>query len=158
MIYEPVIHIMKTVSDKCVNAKLLLIGAGDDEKKIRILTEKLGLGDRVIFYGTSDKVNELMQAMDIFVLPSRFEGLPIVGVEAQAAGLPVIFSDKITRSVALTDNSFFCPITDKAIGKWAELIESSANKNIDRYFAYKVLKDKSFDIDDTVNSFLSLYT
>ena len=55
----------------------------------------------VIFYGTSTRVNELFQAMDIFLLPSHFEGLPIAGVEAQAAGLPVIFSDKITRQAKI---------------------------------------------------------
>ena len=65
--------------------------------------KKLGISDRVIFYGVTDKVEELLWAMDIFVFPSRFEGLGIVVVEAQASGLPVICSNKVPSEAVITD-------------------------------------------------------
>ena len=94
------------------NVKLLLIGEGPDENKIKMIVKQQGLSNYVLFYGISDKVNELLQAMDVFILPSHFEGLPIVGVEAQAAGLPVIFSDKITREAKIINNVSFLSIKE----------------------------------------------
>ena len=155
--HEYIIRIMKSVSEKAPTAKLLLVGTGENQTDIRNLAQKLGLLDRVIFFGTSEHVNELMQAMDVFILPSRFEGLPIVGVEAQASGLPVIFSDAITRKANLTDNISFLPITDEAVNLWADTILDEAKKTINRVEAYSVLENKGFDISSTVNSFLTLY-
>lgn len=106
--HEFLINIINNVKNNIPNVKLLLIGEGPDENKIKMIVKQQGLSNYVLFYGISDKVNELLQAMDVFILPSHFEGLPIVGVEAQAAGLPVIFSDKITREAKIINNvSFF---------------------------------------------------
>ena len=100
------------------NAKLLLIGEGDSKSEIETLVAQKNLKKDVIFYGSSQRVNQLFQAMDIFLLPSHFEGLPIVGVEAQASGLPVIFSDQVTREAKLTENVSFLPINNELFGLW----------------------------------------
>ena len=155
--HEYLIRIMKEVHKKEPNAKLLLIGAGEGEAAVKKQVHLLGLDSVVIFYGTSDRVNELMQAMDIFVLPSRFEGLPIVGVEAQAAGLPIVFSDKITRSAALTENASFCPITPDCIEKWGQIILQLSADKAYRTKAYIKKKKRGFDISDTVDSLFKLY-
>lgn len=81
-------EIIKKLFRKNINARFLWIGSGDLKKKVEARARAYGIYDRIIFLGNTDYVNEYYQAMDCFILPSRFEGLPIVGIEAQAAGLP----------------------------------------------------------------------
>ena len=78
---------------------LLLVGVGEKEEEIKKQVEGFGLGKKVKFLGNRADVNELYQVMDIFVMPSFFEGVPVVGIEAQFAGLPCIFSDKVPKEV-----------------------------------------------------------
>lgn len=85
-------------------AVLLLIGEGELKEKIEEKVKKLGLDKSVMFLGIRDDVNKLMQAMDVFVLPSNYEGLPVVGIEAQATGIKCFFSENITKEVILTEN------------------------------------------------------
>lgn len=93
------------------NSVLLLIGTGNLEKQLRREARELSLEEDVIFYGTSSQVEQLLWAMDIFIFPSQVEGLGIAGVEAQAAGLPVLCSKAIppealvTKSIAQLDLS-----------------------------------------------------
>ena len=105
--------------------QMLLIGIGSDFEMIKDKIEKAGLNENIKLLGLRNDVNELMQAFDIFLLPSNFEGLPIVGVEAQTAGLPCIFSDKITDEILLTENSISLPLD---IQKWKEKIEEFTSK------------------------------
>lgn len=87
------------------NVRLLLVGKGEDEKNLRKKVEDLKLQENVIFLIDRADVNDLYQAMDVFVMPSIFEGLPVVGVEAQANGLPCLFSNTISREVLLTNQA-----------------------------------------------------
>lgn len=84
------------------NAILLLIGGGELEDDVKNQVSKLGLSEVVKFLGIRNDVPELLQAMDVFVLPSRYEGLPVVLVEAQTAALKSIVSDTITKEVKVT--------------------------------------------------------
>lgn len=77
--------------------------------------------DNILFLGNRNDVYRLYQAMDVFVLPSRYEGLPVVGVEAQAAGLPCVLSDKITEETKMTENVIFLNIDDGA-KVWSRLV------------------------------------
>lgn len=77
--------------------------------KIKEKVQTLGIEDAVLFVGNVGNANEWYQAFDAFVLPSVWEGLPVVGVEAQAADLPCVFSDNITREIGLTDKAFLFP-------------------------------------------------
>lgn len=81
--------------------------------------------------------------MDLFILPSLYEGLPVVGVEAQVSGLPCIFSNEITREVAITDNVYFLPI-DGSVSDWCSQITNFENFDLKRD-KLKV-QDLSFDI------------
>ena len=85
-------------------SKLILIGTGELENEIKEKVESLSLKEKVIFLGARADVNKIMQAMDVFILPSLFEGLPVVGVEAQASGLPCIISDTVSKDVKITDS------------------------------------------------------
>ena len=82
---------------------LLLVGEGELKADLRQKAEKLSIADKVLFYGVTDKVEQLLWAMDVFVFPSRFEGLGIAVVEAQAAGLPVVCSDNVPDEAVVTD-------------------------------------------------------
>ena len=104
---------------------MLLVGVGNDLEKIKEKINKMGLSKNITLLGLRNDVNELMQAFDMFLLPSNFEGLPIVGVEAETAGLPCIFSDKITDEILLTKNSTALPLN---IEKWKEKIEEFVKK------------------------------
>lgn len=108
-------------------AKLMLIGNGVNYVQIYDMVEKLNLQDKVVFLGWRSDISDLYQMMDIFVLPSHFEGLPIVGVEAQATGLKCLFSDKITDEVKLTKEARFLPISSNSVSEWVRCIEKEKN-------------------------------
>ena len=155
--HEYFIEILKEIRKRNIKAKLLLIGEGPDEQDFKEKIRKEQLDDMVIFYGTTNKVQELFMAMDVFLLPSHFEGLPIVGVEAQASGLPVILSDQIDRSAKLTDSVEFLDIKLNTAAKWVDVILKFRKRTDDRKCAYYFLKKEKFSIKDTVNEFLELY-
>ena len=110
------------------NTSLLLIGNGELEKNIKEKINELHLNNDVKLLGVRKDVNNLYQAMDLFLMPSLFEGLPLTGVEAQASKLKCFFSDVITKEVAITNNVSFIPLsfTPK---EWAELILKEAQYN-----------------------------
>lgn len=85
------------------NAVLLLVGGGNDMPKIQAKAQELGIVERVRFLGVRSDVADLMQAMDVFVFPSLYEGLPVTMVEAQASGLPCLISDKVPSECIITD-------------------------------------------------------
>lgn len=91
----------------------MLVGQGEGEEAIRQKVADLGMTENVMFMGVRSDVNKLLQAMDIFVLPSHFEGLPLVLVEAQSAGLPCYVSkDVITKESDVTGNIEFISLDD----------------------------------------------
>ena len=99
------------------DARLLLIGTGEKEKELRDKVKKYGLSDVVLFLGNRDDVNELYQAMDVFVMPSFFEGIPVTGIEAQFAGLTCLFSDKVPKEVDFSGNCEFISL-NKNKSRW----------------------------------------
>lgn len=113
---------------------MLLIGTGSLEKKIKNKVASMGIKDNVIFTGNIPNVNEMYSVMDIFILPSLYEGLPLVGIEAQFSGLPCIFSDRITSEVALNSNVSFIPL-NKNYDYWCKKISSFRHKKrINKYY------------------------
>lgn len=114
------IDVMKILSQKEKKYKLLIVGEGPLKENLEQKVKKYNVEKNVMFLGRRSDVNELYSAMDVFVLPSKYEGLPVVGIEAQATGLPCLFSDRITREVGII-NSSFLPITDASL--WVDKIE-----------------------------------
>lgn len=108
------------------NLILVLIGDGQLKNQIQYKVKKLGLKDNILFLGNRFDVPELMQAMDLFLLPSFYEGLPVVGIEAQAAGLKCIFSDSITYETKITDLVEFISL-NKSSKYWANQIIKYSN-------------------------------
>lgn len=143
------IYVFKCIHDLCPNAKLMLIGQGPLEKAVREQVCKLGLEDAVLFMGVRHDVNELLQGMDVFVLPSLFEGLGIVNLEAQAAGLPCFASDKVVpEEVKITDLMHFIPL-EQSPEAWARTILEHRISEEDRKDYSKAVRAAGFDIQAT---------
>ncbi len=138
------------------NAYLLLVGKGPNLENIQQKTNSLGLKDNVIFTGSRNDVNQLLQAMDCFVMPSLFEGLPFVLVEAQCSGLPCIISDTINRDIQLTDNVTFLPLQTGA-EKWAKTIQTQMSA-FHRMSQSSAIMEKGFNIKDTIKYLEAIYS
>ena len=91
---------------------------------MQALAQELALGDSVIFAGVRSNIQSFYDAMDAFMLPSLFEGLPVVLVEAQTAGLPCFVSDTVDPGAAFTDRVRFLPLQDT--GAWADAIAAAS--------------------------------
>lgn len=137
------IDIFNKVKEKRGNSVLLLIGEGNLQSSIQEKVDQLGLHESVQFLGIQKHVEDYYQAMDCFLLPSLFEGLPVVLVEAQAAGLLCVVSSTITKEVQLTDNLYYMDL-DKTPGKWADYILNTKGKN--RNKMYEMVKASGYDI------------
>lgn len=133
-------------------ARLMLIGDGELRKTIEEKVANLCLQDKVLFLGNRNDVADLYNAMDIFLLPSHYEGLPVVGVEAQANGLKCIMSDQVTEECRLTNNIYFINL-HREIKKWVfEIVREK--KEHDREAIEKV-KKAGFDIQESAGKFNS---
>ncbi len=148
------IDILAATTQKEPSAKLVLIGEGPLKTQIQTLVRAKHLEDKVIFLGTRKDVPDLLQAFDVFVLPSLHEGMPIVGVEAQAAGLLCVFSDTITPEICLLPSSCMLPLSAGALF-WADKILSLKNKP--RQSGKERLQAHGFDIRQTAKQMQELY-
>lgn len=110
------------------NSILLLFGDGELRNEIESQVELYGLEEAVRFMGVQQNMSDWYQPMDVFALPSLYEGLPVVGVEAQAIGLPCLFSDQITKEIGISTGTKFLPI-DKGTEPWVGALCSYKNKN-----------------------------
>lgn len=142
--HEFLIEIFNEIHKKNKNSILLLIGTGELEDIIREKVKELELSNSVKFLGVRNDINELLNAMDVFLLPSFFEGLPVVGVEAQATGLPVFTSDKVTKELPISELSFYYSLKLSA-EKWSENILNEIN-NIKRINTTNKIKEKGYDV------------
>ena len=127
--HEFILDLFKVLVNKEPNAILLLMGDGELEDKMKQKAKNLGISNNVRFLGNINNVNEMYQVMDVFILPSFFEGLPVVGIEAQAAGLKCILSDTITKEVAITDNVKFLNLNSDSLKKWVDEIINASDYN-----------------------------
>lgn len=148
------IDIFEEIHKKDESAVLLLFGTGDLLEDIKNKVSQMGLKDSVRFFGLSDEMNKMYQGMDVFLMPSHFEGLPVTGVEAQASGLPIIFSDTITREVSVAPNVEYVSLNEST-DVWADKVLKY--KNTDRKDYCEELKKAGFAKEDMVEHFQSYY-
>ena len=126
------------------NAVLLLTGDGPLMADTKARAESLGISRNVVFTGNRNDVPELYNAMDLVLLPSLYEGLPMVGVEAQANGLPVIMSDRVPREAKLSSSVSFLPLGDAKL--WADAAEEAVRHS--RYDTFEEMKRSGYDIKE----------
>lgn len=136
------LDIFAAVHEKRPDARLLLVGDGELRGEIEGKVQSLGLTDCVIMTGVRGDVAALLQAMDVFVFPSHYEGLPVTMVEAQAASLPCFISDKVPTDCKLTDLVESIPLEDRP-EVWAEKILVA---NTERRDMYEEIVAAGFDI------------
>ena len=149
-----ILEIFKTLHEQNPNSVLLLVGDGVLKDAIRQKVADFGLENSVIFVGVRSDVNRIMQAADVFLMPSYHEGLPVTLVEAQAAGMPCVVSDVITRQVALSENIKYISL-EEPVELWVDSINAFAQK--DRISDFKYILEKGFDIKTTSKKLESFY-
>ena len=137
------------------DAVLVLIGEGEDMNRVQSHSIELGIEKNIIYAGLVKNTNELYSAMDVFVLPSLFEGLPVVGIEAQAAGLKCVFSANVTQEVMVTPSCSMIKLDDD-ISNWVKEILKS--NNFSRNDSIKYLQEAGYDIEDVTRKLETLYS
>lgn len=148
------LDIFEKIKNERANAHLILIGKGEDEQRIRKKIKSLNLEESVSLLIDRTDVDQLYQVMDIFVLPSLFEGLPLVGVEAQANGLSCIVSNKITKEVLITDSISMLDLNSDA-ETWKDIILiTKIERNPD---AKKQLEENGYNIRNEANRISDYY-
>lgn len=142
-------------SKRASDSILLLVGDGNGRKEIEKMADECGLSDKVIFVGNVPDTSLYYNAMDCFWLPSVYEGFPIVAVEAQANGLPSIFSISIDKEVNIMGNCFFESIDNSKI--WADLtLKIKANKTENRKVNKNNWDKTGFNLKQQANSIQAL--
>ena len=117
--HEFLIRVFSEVRKLRPDAVLMLVGDGELRPSIEKMVQNLGLSGAVLLLGNRSDTADLYSAMDLFVLPSLYEGLPVVGIEAQAAGLPCLFSDHISKESKILESAVFIPMD---VGTWISAI------------------------------------
>lgn len=149
------IDIFKQIYDREPKARLILFGVGELEENIKNKVHKLGLDESVCFYGTSKEINNWLQAMDLYLFPSLYEGLPVSGIEAQASGVPILAANTISPELEITDCINWMGL-EKKPEEWAnkaiELMKRKSDRNTE-----KSIQKAGYDIKITAEELKSIY-
>lgn len=148
------VHLFSELKKTEPNSKLLLSGVGPMQEEVKELAKALGVGEEVIFLDVKPEIFPYLDAADVYVMPSLYEGLPLAAVEAQCSGLPCIMSNLITEEVALTENVDFLSLGDSS-----EIWISTILKYKDhiRKDESETIKKCGYDIDDIAKKMERFY-
>lgn len=153
--HEFLLDVFHEIYKENKNSILVLAGQGPLKEKIEQKAKEMNLDKAVQFLGQRSDANRLYQAMDVFVLPSLYEGLPVVGVEAQAAGLLYVLSDDMTKETKVLETTTFLSLNEGA-KKWADTIDN-ATKQFERKNMLNEMAQKGFDIQKEVKKLEEIY-
>lgn len=137
------------------NYKLILVGDGELRTEIEKQVKNLNLIERVLFLGIRQDVNELLQAFDLFLFPSLYEGLPVTMIEAQASGLKSFISDTISKEVDLNCKLIEWLSLNKSAKEWAVYIDN--NKKYERKNTFEKIKVAGYDSEENAKKIEKLY-
>lgn len=158
--HEFLLRVFAAFHEKITNSVLYLIGDGPLRNHVESLAVSLGILDSIIFAGNVSDISFRLQAMDIMIFPSLYEGLPNVVLEWQAVGLPCLISDNITEECASSDLVHFMSLNEDA-KQWAdeaiEIYEKQGNREENARRATLALKNAGFDINENANDLVELY-
>lgn len=149
------IDVFSKINDENKFTTLLIVGSGKLYDDLKKKVEKLGLSDSVVFAGSQKNIEKFYSAMDLFFLPSLYEGLPVVGIEAQANGLSCVFSNKITKEVNIENNNIFIDISKSPKDSFKKIINMNCNKIESRNNINNILDN--FDIIKESKKLLNIY-
>ena len=153
--HDFLIDIFNEIHKQRQEAVLLLIGEGELEQDIRNKVKKLGLEDSVRFMGKQKDTSEFYQAMDCFVLPSRYEGLGVVAIEAQACSVPVICSTAVPKDAKITSSVKFIGL-DESSSNWADCVLDVIKTQVKRNEREEVRK-AGYDIEVEAQKLTDFY-
>lgn len=148
------ISLMPEILKRRPEAILLLLGDGELKEKNREYCKQLGIEDKVIMTGNVPNVADYLCAMDVFVFPSLYEGMPLSVIEVQCNGLPCIISDTVPEDVFLTD--LICPLSLKSSEeKWIRAICSALRHEPEKYG--KIMRETGFDESNMLQNIYQIY-
>lgn len=141
------------------NLILVIIGEGDEKRKLQLLVNTFGLEDRVTFMGNRDDVNQLLQGFDIFILPSIYEGFGISAIEAQAAGLITFVSDGVPKETKMVENIYHRLDLSRGEDYWASAIKQViyCKDYLVRKDTSSFIKMKGYDIKESSKKLQTIY-
>jgi len=152
------IKIVKELKRKGINFKLLFVGDGDLLSLIRETIEKENLNNQLLLLGVRDDIPQLMAGADVMLMPSLYEGFPVVLVESQSVGLPALISDTISPEVDLDVNLIEFESLDSNITDWTEkLISLKTTEKINNQLRLQKLAEQGFDIHSSAKLLTNLY-
>lgn len=146
------IDIFADIRKKDENAHLLLLGKGELLDEVKQKVETLGLSDCVTFAGVRGDVPSVLSAMDVFLLPSFYEGMPNTVIEAQATGLPCVIADTITREANVSGLVSYLSL-DTSSDMWAKNVLEANGKRCD---TSNVMREKGYDIESSAKKFVKI--
>jgi len=152
--HEFIIKMFKNISKVLPSSRLLLIGNGPDFEKINSLAQGHNIANHVRLLGLRGDIPELLQTMDVFVLPSLYEGLPISLVEAQASGLKCFVSDKVSSEAQLLPSTHYLPLQEHI---WQEALVEAAGSKYKRDNTSAIIEAAGFSIKESVKVLEKLY-
>ena len=151
------LQIMAEVIKRDSTAKLLLVGEGPLKEDIKNEVIKKNLHNNIIFLGERRDMDAFFSALDVFILPSLYEGLPIASIEAQASGVKTLLSERITKEANVSGSAIYLPISGKDAEKvWAEAICNQLNP-INRINENKKVFDAGFDVHVCYKKMIDIY-
>lgn len=155
--HDFIIKLFEKIYKNDNNFCLLLVGVGELEDTIKEKVNQLGLNDCVIFAGLQMEAYKYYSAFDYFLMPSLYEGLPIVGIEAQNSGLVCLFSDTIDKDILITDRAYMIALSSE-ISEWTKKICSTFDNDISKRENYAdIIDNKGYSINNTVKVLQKIY-
>lgn len=148
------LEVLREILKSEPEAVLMFVGDGPEEKAVKAQAEEMGLSGKARFLGMRTDIPDVLQAMDVFALPSLWEGLPVTGIEAQASGLHCVVSTGVTEEMNIIGMVEYLPL-DGSLEKWAEALSKAAKAP--RYDTYERLKAAGYDIHTTARWLQEFY-
>ena len=147
------IDVFNKFQTDCENTVLMLVGKGELEAEIKAQINEYHIADKVIFTGVRSDVPALLSAMDVFVMPSFYEGMPNTVIEAQATGLPCVIADTITKEADITGLVMYLPLQN--FDTWTEAISKYCKRD-KRAQTKDLFISKQYDIDSVTKGFVKI--
>lgn len=148
------IDVFESILKKNDNAVLMLVGIGGLEESIRSKVHSLGLDDKVIFAGRRSDVPRILSAFDVLLMPSLYEGMPNVVIEAQASGLPCVISDTITPEADITGLVEYVPLSVLP-DVWSEKVIEAAEDTV-RRDTFNEFEKEGYELSAVTEKFVQL--
>lgn len=155
--HKKMIEIAEELKKRGIKSKLLIIGTGELENELKREVRDRNLEKEVLFFGLRTDIPELMHVMDVFLMPSIFEGNPVTLIEAQAAGLPALISDKITDKIDLGLGLIQKENIEEPAGKWVETLLTISPKTLGYTEIYNALSSHGYNLKESSVLLCNLY-